>query len=91
MDSSEKNCVSVTRRKLMLALASTPLALELATRSSAAQAANALPAAAVIEGVQNWLYPGWESLSSDDLPASLNNLDLIKQASAKLAQKIFAV
>jgi alginate O-acetyltransferase complex protein AlgJ len=37
--------------------------------------------------MQNWLYPGWESLSVDDLPACFANLDLIKQASAKLAQK----
>ncbi|CAE6835189.1 alginate O-acetyltransferase AlgX-related protein [Paraburkholderia haematera] len=72
------------RRRLLLALAAAPLggALSLLPRRAFAAASTS-----VIEGRNLWLYPGWESLTDDATPACLKAVDLIHQATDKLAAR----
>ncbi|RKE36791.1 alginate O-acetyltransferase complex protein AlgJ [Paraburkholderia sp. BL23I1N1] len=72
------------RRRLLLALAAAPLgsALSLLPRRAFAAASTS-----VIEGRNLWLYPGWESLTDDATSACLKAVDLIHQATDKLAAR----
>jgi alginate O-acetyltransferase complex protein AlgJ len=72
------------RRRLLLALAAAPLggALSLLPRRAFASASSS-----VIEGRNLWLYPGWESLTDDTTPACLKAVDLIHQATDRLAAR----
>ena len=72
------------RRRLLLALGATALAGAAALRPGRAFAA---ASSSVIEGRNLWLYPGWESITDDATPACLKALDLIHQATQKLATR----
>ena len=76
--------LNTARRRLLLALAAAPLggALSLLPRRAFAAASTS-----VIEGRNLWLYPGWESLTDDATPACLKAVDLIHQATGKLAAR----
>ena len=52
-----------------------------------AQAAYAATSTSVIEGLQRWLFAGWESVSDAALPECMQVLDLIQTTCAKLAAR----
>ena len=76
--------LNTARRRLLLALAAAPLggALSLLPRRAFAAASTS-----VIEGRNLWLYPGWESLTDDATPTCLKAVDLMHQATDKLAAR----
>ena len=74
--------ICARRRRLLLALAAAPLAAGLSFAPRTARAAQG-----VIEGRDRWLFPAWESLTTDDTAACMAIVDLIGKAVGKLSAR----